>query len=104
MSFWNAESRTQQACAINRLWLPNRIGFWNDGTTSFRVAIWTTYVEAYRQERFRSQLWLQEKRGIELITRCPAPNFLADFAYRTGQVAPVQAAVIGTLPEAPTFW
>ena len=29
---------------------------------------------------------------------------LADFAYRTGQAAPVQPAVIGTLPEAPTFW
>ena len=39
---------------------------------------------------------------------CTLPRYfaltLADFAYRTGQVAPVQAAVIGTLPEAPTFW
>ena len=26
---WNAESRTQRACAISRLWLPLGRGFWN---------------------------------------------------------------------------
>ena len=29
MCIGNAESRTQRACAINRLWLPLRWGFWN---------------------------------------------------------------------------
>ena len=38
----------------------------------------------------------------------PSPRYfaltLADFAYRTGHAPPVQPAVIGTLPAAPTFW
>ena len=55
---------------------------------------------------------MQNKRASDVAIRCSwlctLPRYfaltLADFAYRTGQVAPVQAAVIGTLPEAPTFW